>query len=190
MLEQARARSGEAGVELELHEGDMHDRALDEPMALIYCPFRALLQLPTWADRPRMFERVAELLTPAGALPGTPSRSAPDRRECRRQAPGRTRSAHDPLLGWRQPDRHHARRRWDELAVVGAPPKNEWLGLIDIAYLYLELEALQRRLRRRAVHRREPLTRVRHAPLSLARAASGGSRIATRPRWFPPFQRG
>src|SRR2546425_9182065 len=36
MLEQARARAAEAGVELELHEGDMRDLALDEPAALIY----------------------------------------------------------------------------------------------------------------------------------------------------------
>jgi len=33
MLEQARARAAEAGVELDLHEGDMRDLALDEPAA-------------------------------------------------------------------------------------------------------------------------------------------------------------
>jgi hypothetical protein len=47
MLEQARVPAGEAGVELDLREGDMRDRALDEPAALVYCPFRALLHLPT-----------------------------------------------------------------------------------------------------------------------------------------------
>src|SRR6184192_697138 len=31
MLEQARARAAEAGVELELHEGDMRDLSLEEP---------------------------------------------------------------------------------------------------------------------------------------------------------------
>src|SRR4051812_12167935 len=59
MLEQARAAAAEAGVELELHEGDMRELALDEPAALIYCPFRSLLHVPTWRDRRRVFERVA-----------------------------------------------------------------------------------------------------------------------------------
>src|ERR1700680_88584 len=40
MLEQARARAAEAGVTLDLREGAMQDLALDEPAALIYCPFR------------------------------------------------------------------------------------------------------------------------------------------------------
>jgi SAM-dependent methyltransferase len=66
MLEQARVNAKEAGVELELHEGDMRDLALDVPAALIYCPFRALLHLPTWADRRRTFERVAASLEPGG----------------------------------------------------------------------------------------------------------------------------
>src|SRR6266508_4387495 len=66
MLEQARASAAEAGVELDLREGDMRELALDEPAALIYCPFRALLHLPTWADRRRTFERVAESLRPGG----------------------------------------------------------------------------------------------------------------------------
>ncbi len=66
MLDQARARATEAGVELDLREGDMRELALEEPAALIYCPFRALLHLPTWADRRRMFERVAASLRPGG----------------------------------------------------------------------------------------------------------------------------
>ncbi len=66
MLEQARARAAEAGVELDLREGDMRDLALDEPAALIYCPFRALLHLQTWTDRRRTFERVAAWLQPDG----------------------------------------------------------------------------------------------------------------------------
>src|SRR5215218_5811696 len=66
MLAQARARAAEAGVELDLREGDMRDLALDEPAALIYCPFRALLHLPTWTDRRQTFERVAAALRPGG----------------------------------------------------------------------------------------------------------------------------
>jgi ubiquinone/menaquinone biosynthesis C-methylase UbiE len=66
MLAQARANGEEAGVELELREGDMRELALDEPAALIYCPARALMHLPTWADRRRTFERIAAALEPGG----------------------------------------------------------------------------------------------------------------------------
>jgi SAM-dependent methyltransferase len=66
MLAQARANAAAAGVDLDLREGDMRDLTLDEPAALIYCPFRALLHLPTWADRRRTFERVAAALRPDG----------------------------------------------------------------------------------------------------------------------------
>jgi ubiquinone/menaquinone biosynthesis C-methylase UbiE len=66
MLEQARERATEAGVDLELHLADMRDLRLDEPAGLIYCPFRALLHLPTWADRRVVFERVTAALRPGG----------------------------------------------------------------------------------------------------------------------------
>src|SRR5689334_23711198 len=51
MLAHARDAAAAAGVQLDLREGDMRDLALDEPAALVYCPFRALLHLPSWADR-------------------------------------------------------------------------------------------------------------------------------------------
>ena len=66
MLAQARERAAAAGVELELREGDMGDLELDEPAGLVYCPFRGLLHVPTWADRRRVFERVAASLRPGG----------------------------------------------------------------------------------------------------------------------------
>jgi SAM-dependent methyltransferase len=66
MLAQARARAGEAGVELDLREGDIRELEIEEPAALIYCPGRSLLHLPTWADRRRCFERVAASLRPGG----------------------------------------------------------------------------------------------------------------------------
>ena len=68
MLAQARANAEEAGVELELREGDMRELALDEPAALIYCPARALMHLPTWVDRRRTFERIAAALEPGGCF--------------------------------------------------------------------------------------------------------------------------
>jgi SAM-dependent methyltransferase len=66
MLAQARANADAAGVELDLHEGDMRELTLAEPAALIYCPFRGLMHLPTWADRRRTFERIAASLQPGG----------------------------------------------------------------------------------------------------------------------------
>jgi SAM-dependent methyltransferase len=66
MLKQARERAKAAGVELELREQDMRELELDDPAGLIYSPFRSLLHLPTWADRRRVFGRVAASLLPGG----------------------------------------------------------------------------------------------------------------------------
>jgi SAM-dependent methyltransferase len=66
MLAQARERAAAAKVELELRLEDMRDFQLDEPAGLIYVPFRALLHLPSWADRVRVFERVHAALRPGG----------------------------------------------------------------------------------------------------------------------------
>ncbi|MFL5941111.1 MAG: class I SAM-dependent methyltransferase, partial [Gaiellaceae bacterium] len=66
MLAQARERAAAAGVELEVREEDMRDLKLEEPAGLVYCPFRGLLHVPTWADRRRVFERVAASLRPGG----------------------------------------------------------------------------------------------------------------------------
>ena len=66
MLAAARERADAAGVELDLRMGDMRDLQLDDRAALVYCPFRSLLHLPTWADRRRVFERVAAALSPGG----------------------------------------------------------------------------------------------------------------------------
>ena len=66
MLAQARERADAEGVELDLREADMRDFELDEPAGLVYCPFRSLGHLPTWADRRRVFERVHASLRPGG----------------------------------------------------------------------------------------------------------------------------
>ena len=66
MLAQARERVAQAGVDVELREADMRDFELDEPAGLVYCPFRSLGHLPTWADRRRVFERVYASLQPGG----------------------------------------------------------------------------------------------------------------------------
>ena len=66
MLAQARERVAQAGVDVDLRESDMRDFELDEPAGLVYCPFRSLGHLPTWADRRRVFERVHASLRPGG----------------------------------------------------------------------------------------------------------------------------
>jgi SAM-dependent methyltransferase len=139
MLEQARTRAAEAGVDLDLREGDMRDLTLEEPAALIYCPFRALLHLPTWADRRRTFERVAASLHPAGWFAW--NAFAFDHRIAARldgqhqedPVPHTIRySVGDNRIDLVRDDGATSRLWW--------ATKNEWLGLIDIAGL--ELEAL------------------------------------------------
>jgi trans-aconitate methyltransferase len=135
MLEQARG----TGADLDLREGDIRDFELDEPAALIYCPFRSLLHLETWADRRRVFERVARSLAAGGRFAW--NAFAFDHAIATR------------LDGVRQdePVPHSVRyavgeNRIDLTLDNGATSslwwatKNEWLGLIDVAGL--ELEAL------------------------------------------------
>src|SRR5215218_11301251 len=66
MLEDGRRKALAADADVEFREADMRELALAEPAGLVYCPFRALLHLPTWADRRRTFERVAAALRPDG----------------------------------------------------------------------------------------------------------------------------
>jgi SAM-dependent methyltransferase len=64
MLAVARERAH--GLPLELHEGDMRELALAERVDLVICPFRSLMHVRTWADKRRLFERVAAALRPGG----------------------------------------------------------------------------------------------------------------------------
>jgi SAM-dependent methyltransferase len=139
MLAQARAAAARAGVELDLREGDMRDLALAEPAALVYCPFRALLHLPTWADRRRTFERVAAALRPDG-------RFAWNAFVFDHRIAARLDGAHQ-----NEPVPHTVRyavgdNRIDLELDDGArsslwwTTRNEWLGLLDVAGL--EVEAL------------------------------------------------
>jgi SAM-dependent methyltransferase len=139
MLAQARERAAAAGVELELREGDMRDLELDQAAGLVYCPFRGLLHLPTWADRRRVFERVAASLRPGGRFAWNAF-------------------AFDHAIAARLDGEHqdgpvpHSLRyavgdnRIDITLEGGGisslwwATKNEWLGLIDVAGL--EVEAL------------------------------------------------
>ena len=139
MLAQARARAAKAGVELDLHEGDMRELALDEPAGLIYCPFRALLHLPTWADRRRTFERVAASLRPHGRFAW--NAFAFDHQIAARLDGQYQQTPMPHTIRYAVGD-----NRVDIIRDDGATSslwwatKNEWLGLLDIAGL--ELEAL------------------------------------------------
>ena len=137
MLAQARANAAAAGVELDLREGDMRDLALDEPAALVYCPFRALLHLPTWADRRRTFERVAASLGPGG-------RFAWNAFAFDHAFAAAADGAHED-----EPVPHTVRyavaeNRIDIVLDGGGTSslwwatKNEWLGLLDVAGLEVE----------------------------------------------------
>jgi SAM-dependent methyltransferase len=139
MLALARASAARAGVVLDLREGDMRELALDEPAALIYCPFRALLHLPGWAARRQTFERVSASLRPGG-------RFAWNAFAFDHQVAARLDGEHrqEPV-----PHTNHycvGDNRIDIVLDTGAKSslwwatKNEWLGLIDVAGL--ELEAL------------------------------------------------
>jgi SAM-dependent methyltransferase len=139
MLSLARAGAAGAGVELDLREADVRDLSLEEPAGLIYCPFRSLLHLATWADRRRTFERVAASLRPGGRFAW--NAFAFDHHVAAR------------IDGVHQDDRspHTIRysvgdNRIDIIRDDGATSslwwttKNEWLGLLDVSGL--ELEAL------------------------------------------------
>jgi len=148
MLARARERAAEAGIELELREQDMRDFELEEPAALVYCPFRALLHMPTWRDRRRVFERVAAALRPGGrfawnAFVFDPELAASLAERLRRRPGGRI---------WEWTEYDPADSRIDLTAYVDQPGKDErrlslwwiarseWEGLIDVAGL--EVEAL------------------------------------------------
>jgi SAM-dependent methyltransferase len=141
MIAQAPVRAVEAGVELDLREGDMRDLEIEEQAALIYCPGRSLLHLPTWADRRRCFERVAASLRPDGRFAWNAYAfdhriaSAVDGRHA------------DTAPGLPVPHTIHysvGDNRVDLTLDDGATgslwwaTKNEWLGLLDVAGLRLE----------------------------------------------------
>jgi hypothetical protein len=141
MLEQARLRAAEEGVELDLREGDIRNLELEEPAALIYCPGRSLLHLRTWADRRRCFERVAGSLLPGGRFAWNAFAfdhhvaSAIDGQHA------------DANTGVPLPHTNHysvSDNRVDITLDDGGTgslwwaTKNEWLGLLDVAGLRLE----------------------------------------------------
>jgi SAM-dependent methyltransferase len=137
MLALARAGAIEAGVQLDLRQGDMRDLALVESAALIYCPFRALMHLPTWADRRRTFERVAAALRPNGRFAWNAfafDHHIAARLDGAHQTAPVPHTVHyavgDNRIDLTQEDGARSSIWW--------ATKNEWLGLLDVAGLELE----------------------------------------------------
>lgn len=140
MLAQARENAHAAGVELDLRMEDMRTFTAGNGFALVYCPFRALLHLPTWADRRAVFERVAACLAPGGRFAW--NAFAFDHRFAAAHDGRKAEGARIPhVVSYAVGD-----NRVDLVRDDGATSsmwwatKNEWLGLVDVAGL--EVEAL------------------------------------------------
>jgi hypothetical protein len=117
----------------------MSELSVAETAALVYCPFRALLHLPTWSDRRRTFERVAASLRPNGRFAW--NAFALDHRIAA-QLDGQHRD--DPVP---HTIAYAVGENRIDITLDGGgksslwwATKNEWLGLLDVAGL--ELEAL------------------------------------------------
>jgi len=140
MLEGARKHAAAAGVELELRLADMRELALEKPAALVYCPFRSLLHLPTWADKRRVFERVAASLRPGGRFAWNAFVFSP-------HVAATNDGVHQVQNGIGHTVHHHPHdNRLDIVLDAGASvslwwvTRSEWEGLLDVAGL--EVEAL------------------------------------------------
>jgi SAM-dependent methyltransferase len=137
MLAHARANAVDAGVELDLREGDIRELEIEEPAALIYCPGRSLLHLPTWADRRRCFERVATSLRSNGRFAWNAFAfdhhlaSAMD---------GRHVDAGVPHTNYYRVGDNRVDITLDDggTGSLWWATKNEWLGLLDVAGLTLD----------------------------------------------------
>lgn len=132
-----------AGLPVELRQGDMRDFELEEPVELVICPFRSLLHLPTWADKRRVFERVAAALRPGGrfawnAFAFSPAIAAQLQDRRIEHADGRWEVTHYVPADSRM---ELTRGRGGEITAVlhvWWVTKSEWEGLIDVAGLEVD----------------------------------------------------
>jgi SAM-dependent methyltransferase len=140
MLDAARSRAAAAGIDLDLRHGDMRELELGEPTDLVICPFRSLLHVPTWAEKRRVFERVAASLRPRGRFAFnsfvlSPHRAAESDGRWHDQHGVRHHIAHVPAdnrIDITFEDGHGVSLWWCT--------RSEWDGLLDVAGL--ETEAL------------------------------------------------
>jgi SAM-dependent methyltransferase len=160
MLAAARDRAAAAGVALDLRKGDMAELELDEPAALVYCPFRSLLHLRGWAAKRRVFERVAASLRLGGRFAWNAFVFDP---EVAARSDGFA-ARHGSL--WEYVEHAPGDNRIDVTAFAGQPgvdgrtvslwwaTRSEWEGLIEAAGL--EVEALYGWFDRRPFDDRSP----------------------------------
>jgi SAM-dependent methyltransferase len=136
MLEQARVAGGDL---LDLRLEDMRTFELEEPAALVYCPYRALLHLPTWSDRRTVFEQVAAALRPGGRFAW--NAFAFDHAIASRLDGQRQEEPIPHTLRYAVGDgRVDIVLDSGDTSSLWWATRNEWLGLIDVAGL--EVEAL------------------------------------------------
>lgn len=140
MLAQARRNARAAGVELDLRQQDMRAFTAGTGLALVYCPGRSLLHLPTWADRRAVFERAAAHLAPGGRFAWNAfafdhffAAAHDGRKDENARIPHVIRYAvGDNRVDLVRDDGATSSLWW--------ATRNEWLGLVDVAGL--EVEAL------------------------------------------------
>jgi SAM-dependent methyltransferase len=142
MMAVGRERAG--GLPVEFREGDMRELALDEPVELVICPFRAFLHLATWREKRQTVERIAAALRPGGrfafnvfAFSGTVATRLDGRRQVRGE------SWEIPQYVWGDNRIDLVLGRGDE--TIGVLPlwwmtRSECDGVLDVAGL--EVEAL------------------------------------------------
>lgn len=143
MLAVGRERAGD--LPIEFREDDFRDFRVEEPVALVICPFRALLHAATWADKRRIFESVTAALEPGGRFawnafvfsPFIAARSHGQKQvrggdlwEVAQQVPADNRIDLTRGRGDRE----------DGLLRLWWVTKSEWDGLVDVSGL--EVEAL------------------------------------------------
>jgi len=143
MLALGRERAGELPVDF--REGDFREFAVEEPVELVICPFRALMHAPTWADKRRVFESAAAALKPGGrfvwnAFVFSPFIAA--RIHDRRQERGGDlwELVHQVPADNRIDIRRGRGDRDDGMVQLWWATRSEWDGLVDVAGL--EIEAL------------------------------------------------
>lgn len=139
MLAVARERVAEAGVDVDLSEQDMRDFELEEPAALVYSPYRALLHMPTWADKRRVFDRVTASLQPGGRFAWN---AFVFDHEIASRLHGQHQEEPVPHTVRQVPHESRVDIELDSGPAISLwwATKNEWLGLIEVAEL--EVEAL------------------------------------------------
>lgn len=138
MLELARERS--AGLLLELRLDDIREWEIDEPVDLVICPFRALLHMPTWRDKRRVFERAAAALRPGGRFAFN---AFAFNHQIAARLDGTTQNQHGTVHSFRYvPSDNRIEITRDDGAkiVLWWATRSEWDGLVEVAGL--ETEAL------------------------------------------------